>query len=251
MAGEVGVWRAPDALSETTKRVLIFVGPLGSGKTTVALNVASYLALAARNAPGPEGKKVFLVDLDLINPVFRSRVVRNELVRYGVEVIAPPAELAAGDLPAVPAAVKGALLSGYRVVLDVGGDGVGATVLGAYQPYLRRGEYSVFFVVNARRPFTQAPDEIGVAVKEVAAATRLNVDYLVNNTHLGAATSAAVVREGLARVAAAAASLGISVAFSAVVARLLPEMAEWEERVLPLKIFLPLPWQSPTFGDTG
>jgi DNA polymerase III delta prime subunit len=233
---------ALQVLDATAGRISIFAGPLGSGKTTVAVNVACYLAQQRNTARKPAADAVLLVDLDLINPFLRSRVLREELQKRGVTVICPPKELAQGDLPALPAAVKGALAANRPVVFDVGGDGIGATVLGAYRPYLPAGEYRFFFVVNIRRPFMATAAEIGAAVQEVAAAARLDVDYLVNNTHLGPDTSAAVVLEGLSVVREASAQLGIPVAFTAVAARLAAAVGGVAGRVLPLEIFLRLPW---------
>ena len=45
-------------------RILVLVGNYGSGKTEISLNLA--LKLARR------GEKVTLVDLDIVNPYFRS-----------------------------------------------------------------------------------------------------------------------------------------------------------------------------------
>lgn len=223
-------------------KINIFAGPLGSGKTTVAVNVACYLAQQQNTVRKPAADAVFLVDLDLVNPFLRSRALREELQKRGVTVICPPKELAQGDLPALPAAVKGVLAADRPVVFDVGGDGIGATVLGAYRPYLPAGEYRCFFVVNTRRPFMATVAAIGAAVREVAMAARLDVDYLVNNTHLGPETSATVVLEGLSVVREASAQLAIPVAFSAVATHLAAAVGGTAGPVLPLEIFLRLPW---------
>ncbi len=63
------------------RRVTVFVGHFGSGKTEIALNGA--LDLAATGEP------VTLVDLDVVKPYFRSRAARNLLEQAGVELVAP------------------------------------------------------------------------------------------------------------------------------------------------------------------
>ncbi|RJX18120.1 MAG: hypothetical protein C4570_07440 [Ammonifex sp.] len=222
-------------LAKNIKRVNIFLGPLGSGKTAVALNSALHLAA--------NGEESVLVDLDIINPYFRSRSVRKEFAGYGIEVICPPERIARGDLPALPGAVRGALVSNRRVIFDVGGDSAGATVLGCYQPYLPKGEYRLFFVVNTRRPFMRTVEEIAATAREIETAARTKIDFIVNNTNLGRQTSVAHVREGLKITRAAAARLNISVAFSSVLDDLSePAKNQIDGQMLPLRMFLNPPW---------
>ena len=46
------------------KRLTLFAGHYGSGKTNIAVNYALHLAA--------EGKKVCIADLDIVNPYFRT-----------------------------------------------------------------------------------------------------------------------------------------------------------------------------------
>lgn len=224
----------PEALGKNIKRVNVFLGALGSGKTTVVLNAAWQTAAS--------GKKTILVDLDVINPYFRARMVGREFVGSGVKVICPPREMALGDLPALPAAIRGALLSDGPVFFDVGGDSAGATVLGSYQPYLPEADCCLFFIVNTRRPFTETPEQVVSAVRDVEDAARLKIDCLVNNTNLGLQTRIAHVEEGLKIVQAAAAELKVSVAFSSVREDLFETAKDIEGDILPVKMFLRPPW---------
>ncbi|MEW6172152.1 MAG: hypothetical protein AB1510_03670 [Bacillota bacterium] len=225
----------PKALEKTTKRLNIFLGALGSGKTTVALNVALQLAAS--------GEESILVDLDVINPYFRSRMLQKEFASYGIKIICPPAEIARSDLPALPAAIRGALVSSGRVCMDVGGDSVGATVLGCYRPYLPEGEYRLFLVINARRPFTQDVAGITAAVKEIENAARLRINCFVNNTNLGSETGVGSIRKGLEIVRAAADHLGVFVAFSAVTEKLFESAKDvLTGEILTLKEFITPPW---------
>ncbi|MEW6182365.1 MAG: hypothetical protein AB1500_04200 [Bacillota bacterium] len=227
----------PKALGENGKRISIFLGTLGSGKTAIALNTAWQTAAG--------GEESILVDLDVINPYFRSRMLQNEFATYGVKVICPPAEIARSDLPALPAAIRGALVSRVRVCMDVGGDSIGATVLGCYRPYLPEGEYRLFLVVNSRRPFTQDTSGIVSAVKEIEIAAGLRIDCLVNNTNLGLETDIGSIKEGLEIVRKAAEQLGVSVAFSAVTEQLSKSAADvLGGEVFSLKEFLTPPWMA-------
>ena len=62
-------------------RILIFTGHFGSGKTELAINHALALAKA--------GQKTTIVDLDIVNPYFRTAEKRQMLEEAGVKVLAP------------------------------------------------------------------------------------------------------------------------------------------------------------------
>ena len=53
------------------KRLTLFAGHYGSGKTNIAVNYALHLA--------KEGKKVCIADLDIVNPYFRTKDSAKEL----------------------------------------------------------------------------------------------------------------------------------------------------------------------------
>src|SRR3972149_4090471 len=103
------------------RRVEVFIGPFGSGKTEVALNRG--LLLAA------EGSAVTLVDLDIVDPFFRARQVREVLARAGISVVAPEGEWEGADLPLLIPQVFGSLQRPGHIILDVGGEVQGAIIL--------------------------------------------------------------------------------------------------------------------------
>ncbi|MGO0122870.1 hypothetical protein ACTLLP_06555 [Desulfothermobacter acidiphilus] len=214
-------------------RVSAFCGALGSGKTTLALNVSWRLA-------AKEEGKVYLVDLDVINPLFRSRRLRGLMHSMGVELVAPPPALDFSDLPALPATINRLLLGKERVVVDVGGNGVGATVLGAYASCWPP-DAGVLLVVNACRPFSATPGDIVRAAREIAVAGRLRLSGLINNTHLVEETTPEVVEQGWQTVEEAGRTLGVPVLFSAVREDLAAEV-RFSFPVLPLRLFSFLPW---------
>ena len=47
------------------KRILLFAGHYGSGKTNIAVNYALYLK--------EQGKDVVIADMDIVNPYFRTK----------------------------------------------------------------------------------------------------------------------------------------------------------------------------------
>ncbi|MCL6557741.1 MAG: hypothetical protein K6U74_02860 [Firmicutes bacterium] len=221
-------------LSET-RRISIFTGNFGSGKTEIALNFAQALRR--------DDREVTVVDLDIVNPYFRSRIVREYLISCGIKVVSPEGRLSGADVPALPPAIRGVLdgYGGYGV-FDVGGDDLGATVLGRFQRYMPEGAFNLFLVVNTRRPFTRDADGIIRQLEGIEKAARLKVGALVSNTNLGAATDLSVILDGHRIVSEAAAKIGLPVAFLGVRRDLAVDLADAGVPVLPLDIFMKPPW---------
>ncbi len=184
------------------RRIGILVGHFGSGKTEIALNLA--LQLATRR------DDVVLVDLDVVKPYFRSRSAREFMAGRGVRVVAPDGELAHADLPIVLPEVRRVLQDPEcRVLIDAGGDPVGARVLGSLADVVPVGETELLVVLNFRRPSTTSVDEAVAMVRAIEAASRLAVSGLISNTHLLGETTAEVVRRGLTLARETADRLGV------------------------------------------
>ncbi len=179
----------------SARRITIFTGHYGSGKTSLAVACALRLRAA--------GKTVTIADLDIVNPYFRTAGRRDELAARGVRVVCSPYANSNLDIPALPgelyAAVAGS--AGYAV-LDVGGDDRGAVALGRFAPdILAGGDYEMAFVVNFYRPLTQTAAEALSVLREVEAASGVRCTGLINNSNLGTATTAADVLATLAGMA--------------------------------------------------
>ena len=168
------------------KRYTVLVGGYGSGKTELALSMAR--AMRKQNKG-----RVALVDLDVVNPYFRSGEQRALLEGEGVEVYMPSFALSTVDVPALPAQIQGVFEQDFeRVVFDVGGDDTGATALGRYAPYIQgaRRDVQALFVVNACRPFTNTAEGVAELWRLISAKARLTPDGLINNTNLQEETQA-------------------------------------------------------------
>lgn len=215
-AGRPGLGSGGSALDALTRPVAILVGHFGSGKTEIAIN----LAFGLRN----RGAEVTLVDLDLVKPYFRCRLAKDDLEARGVRLAAPTGDLFQADLPIlVPGArtaVRGENGLHSRLIFDVGGDDLGARVLGSVSGLLDRRTTELLFVVNANRPFAEDLPALRRMLHDVQTAARLGVTGLVANTHLMDETTPDTVREGIRAARELEAATGIPLRFSAMQRRL-------------------------------
>lgn len=173
--------------SPAIRRVTLFCGHYGSGKSNLAVNYALYLRRA--------GLPVALADIDVVNPYFRSADSRKELEQAGVQVVALPFANTNVDLPALPQEVYGLVQRrDVYAVLDIGGDDRGALALGRYVPYIREeNDFENLFVVNFYRPLTRTAQDALEVLREIEQACHLPFTGLVNNSNLGRETTAEAV----------------------------------------------------------
>lgn len=182
-------------MNNHAKRVTLFCGHYGSGKSNLAVNYA--LRLRENGLPAA------LADIDIVNPYFRSADSRRELEAAGVQVISLPFANSNVDLPSLPQEVYGLVQRrDVYAVLDVGGDDRGALALGRYVPYIsEEDDFANLFVVNFYRPLTQTASAALEVLREIGQASRLPFTGIVNNSNLGRETTENVIERtaGLAQ----------------------------------------------------
>lgn len=180
----------------------IVIGAYGSGKSEYSIHLARGLK--------DSGKDVVLVDMDVVNPYFRSRDVREEFAGLGIEVIAPDGEFKHADLPMISPRIKGAIENYSKtVVLDVGGDPAGCRTLGRFVDAITLRGYEMHFVVNTRRPFTANVAEIITMKTHLEFASKLKISHILCNSNLMQFTDSAVVEEGIEIIRQVAAETGL------------------------------------------
>ena len=172
-------------------RKIVVTGHYGSGKTEFAISLAMLLAEETDH-------KLALVDLDIVNPYFRSRERRDILENAGISVYGSVfTEEVTAEIPALGADVRAPLEdASCRVIIDAGGNDSGALVLNQFMKYLTDSETTVLAIVNANRPETRDADSAIEHIASIEVATGLTVSHIVNNCHLVRETTADTVKKG-------------------------------------------------------
>jgi len=164
------------------KRVTLFSGHYGSGKTNIAVNYALHLA--------EKGLPVTIADLDIVNPYCRTKDSAEDLKTAGVRLISSAYANSNVDVPALPAELYALTEDKSRyAVLDVGGDDRGALALGRYAPaILEEGNYESIFVANFYRPLTPTAEAALEVMREIELAAKIPFTAIVHNSNLGEET---------------------------------------------------------------
>ena len=196
------------------KRVVLFMGHYGSGKTFCAVNYA--LALAKK------GKPVTIYDLDIVNPYFRTVDAEETLKKAGVELIVSPYAETNVDIPAMNAASYKMVDDRSRyAVLDIGGDDRGALALGRfYEDINKENNFDCLFVVNSFRSETRDIDGAISIKNEIERVSRVPFTGIVNNANLGKETTIGDILYGKDFCEKLGERTGLKVKFSAVVREL-------------------------------
>ena len=166
------------------KRLTILCGHYGSGKTNVAVNVATELKKSRDT--------VTVADLDIVNPYFRTKDSAAYFEEQGIRLICSAYANSNVDIPALPQEMY-ALTDdrSMTAVLDIGGDDRGALVLGRLAPkILAENDYEMLMVINCYRPLTRDAASTLEVMREIEYAGGIRFTGLVNNSNLGAVTTA-------------------------------------------------------------
>jgi hypothetical protein len=166
----------------------IVTGHYGSGKTEFCVN---YAIQSVKINP------TTLIDLDIVNPYFRSREQEALLSSKGVKVIGGSKGIEASDMPALPSSIYGQIDERFdTVIFDVGGDANGARALSRYSGLISKRDYDMYIVINANRPLTQTPEQAISYIDSIQAKSRLKINGLINSTHMLRETVAADIIKG-------------------------------------------------------
>ncbi len=231
------------------------IGGAGAGKTELALNLSVFKA-------GSYGSST-LIDLDIVNPFFRVRKLREEMQHHGVSVICPGDRVVSGDIPSLPPAAWGALETpGRAVVCDIGGGEPGLRPLGRLKDIAEQRRANVFFVINPFRPGFTTSEELAASFRHMCGLSAMQVTHLVANPNLSGETSPELFNEGLAMVRDFAAVSGLQFGFAVASSVLAPKLGIIADNGLPgfyssgeltvfvLERYWSVPWQFGLYSES-
>ena len=187
-------------------KIHVTVGHYGSGKTEFSVNYALFLKKTH--------DKVILVDLDIVNPYFRSNDARAILEDAGITVIAPDYAGTNVDIPVLPPEVMRIFNEpDAQVVIDVGGDDDGAIALGRYKQFFDRADYEMNLVVNTRRPLSSTVEEIIEMKENIEISSRLKITSIIADTNIADETTKEIIEEGYEVIKQAADKMSLPIKY--------------------------------------
>ena len=227
--------------------IVAIVGNYGSGKTEVAIN----LAVNRKRA----GLDVRIADLDLVNPYFRTREARDTLEALGIHVVLPPQEFMQADLPILSPTIAGMIRQpDGLILLDVGGDDAGATVLAALGDAFAGLDVHMLQVVNPLRPNTATVEGCLKIKAEIETAAKLSISGLIGNANLIDDTETQVIYDGYEFLKKLSTASELPLEFITADQNLLEQIdvEQFNCPILPIARQLVPPWKAAAdFGDSA
>lgn len=218
----------------TYKRISVFAGHYGSGKTNIAINYALYIK--------EKQPHVAIADLDIVNPYFRTKDSEKMLTEHGIHLISSEYADSNVDLPALPAETYAVIENADLFsVLDVGGDDRGALALGRYSDAIKEeNAYDMFFVINKFRPMTRDADSTVEIMREIESAASMRFTAIVNNSNLGAITTPEDIISSRKYAEEISEKANIPIAFTTARADIAYKLDM--ENVMPINIYVQQSW---------
>ncbi len=164
-----------------------YVGEYASGKSENAVNRALELV--------KQGRKVVLVDLDLVEPFYTLRPLKMKLENMGIEVMAWDTKDTFGLGEAgyvMKPEMRWALRRKGDIIFDVGYGVQGFKIFNLVEGALEEQNLKIYAVVNISRPMTSSEEDI-IAYLNLFG----RVDGIISNSHLGELTDLEIIEEGV------------------------------------------------------
>lgn len=219
------------------KTIKIITGHYGSGKTEFAVSLATRLAA--------EGRKVALGDLDIVNPYFRSRERAQLMEEQGIRVISSSlGHNLSIELPAVSAEIRGPIADpDTDVILDVGGDSVGARVVVGFVDDIKAHDYEMLLVINAYRPDTGDVEGVLRHLEAIEYTTKLKFSGLIVNTHMVWDTTALDVMVGVELARQVSQASGLPIRYVSAIQSALDDLpSDVEGEKIPIGMYMRDAW---------
>lgn len=217
------------------KSNFIFVGEAGSGKSEIAINFAKYLV-------NLNEKPVHFFDMDMTKPLFRSRDVKLEIENMGI-IFHHQEQFY--DAPIIVGGVNLLLKDdSCYVVMDVGGNDIGARAIGGFAPKLNKDNTAVYYVLNAFRPWSDELSHIDGTLSSILKISHIKLDkvHIISNPNNGIFTTTEEVLEGNSKIIEMIGAL-MNIEFTCVNDTLYKKVKDKTDiPLMPIHLYLTYPW---------
>ncbi len=219
------------------KRITVFAGHYGSGKTNIAVNYALHLKKKHNN--------IAIADLDIVNPYFRTKDSADILKQNNIRLISSEFAGTNVDVPALPADTY-TITDDKSIhgVIDVGGDDRGALALGRYSSLIKQdNDYEFIFVINKYRPLTRTPEDALSVMREIETAASLKFTGIVNNSNIGDETTKDTILSSVEYANKLSKLTGLPIYATAVKDSLSDEISKEIPKLFPISLYVKQSWQ--------
>lgn len=189
------------------KRITIIAGHYGSGKSEISVNLAL------------NNNIDYIVDLDIINPYFRSRALNDLFEEKGIRLVESTIRgKLNSDMPYVSGEAAVPFVQQHlTAVYDLGGTENGGRVLIQFVHRIKDMEnIDLLYVVNIFRPTTANKELIIDAIHKLEGESQLKVTGLINNSNLMQFTTVNEVLEGEKVLKEVSKELGLPIIYTVV-----------------------------------
>lgn len=213
------------------KKVTILTGDYGCGKTNLAVNLA--LLLSTRS-------NVSIVDIDTVNPYFRTADFMEVLQAKGINVVYPQYARTNLDIPVLNFDLESIIANSDYTIIDVGGSEAGAYPIGGYSKMLEElgDNLEMLYVFNMYRMLNRSAEETVEMMREIERAAGLKCTALVNNSNLGTDTTKLLTEKSESFAKEVERLCCLPIAFTCVM-----ESESGDEKHLTVKRLVTLPWE--------
>lgn len=213
------------------KKITFITGYYGSGKTEITVNLAVQKQLN------------MIIDLDIINPYFRSREMEEQLQPLGIQTISSDLDYKSHiDLPYIS---KKVFLPFHNddlhAIYDLGGNDLGAKLLRQFENYRER-DVDLFLVVNIYRQETSSADKIIQLINQIEGMGGFSVTGLINNSNLLKETTKENILDGQAVIQEVMKKTNLPLVYTTVWDQLNIDTSDLLGEVVKLKLYYRKDW---------
>lgn len=213
------------------KRITFITGHYGSGKSEFSVNFALYK------------KAECLVDLDIVNPYFRTRELEDLYRAKNIRLISSSLNNALGsDLPFIAKEVFYPFSRHLTSVFDLGGDDVGSRIVQQFSEIIEPEETDFLFCVNCYREETENPEKIIQAIEKIARSGGFKITGLINNTNLLRDTDYRDLLYGERILKEVASKTGLKILYTGVYVKIVAKIGKLEGEIIPINLYLRKKW---------